>query len=194
MSSIVALVGVWIGGRLSFRTQEKGWKEAESQRWHDLRQATYGDFLAAARRYRTYVGRSETRFELTPYADGTRLSPRFDEQGTVHKQALDAALAQVQFVAQYQQTASAARTLVGMADRTAVAKTVYGSKMVPARIDDLFWDSEMEFVNAIRAELGLMPLVRDIYDGPRKTVDCELFDAYRATQKQSLKDLGGDPA
>jgi hypothetical protein len=66
--------------------------------------------------------RNETRFELTPYADGIRLSPRLDEQGMIHKQALDAALAQVQFIARQEQTASAARTLVSMAQRTAVAK------------------------------------------------------------------------
>jgi len=182
VSSIVALVGVWIGGRLTFRTQEKGWKQTESQRWRDLRQATYGDFLAAVRRYRTYVGRNETRFELAPYADGIRLSPRLDEQGMVHKQALDAALAQVQFIAQQQQTASATRTLVSMARRTAVAKTIYGSKTVPTRIDDMFWHSELAFVNAIRAELGLSPLVQDSYDDPMKTLDRELFDAYRSYQ------------
>ena len=74
----------------------------------------------------------------------------------VHKQALHAALAQVQFVAQDQQTASAARTLVSMARRTLVAKTIYGSKTVPTRIDDMFWHSELAFVNAIRTEVGLV--------------------------------------
>jgi hypothetical protein len=184
LSSIVALIGVWIGGRLAFRTQEKGWKQAESQRWRDLRQATYGDFLGAVRRYRTYVGRSEKHFELAPYEDGIRLSPRLDEQGMVHKQALDAALAQVEFVAQDQQTASAARTLVSMARRTLVAKTIYGSKTVPDRVDDMFWHSELAFVNAIRAEVGLASLVQDAYDDPMKTLDRELFDAYRSSQSK----------
>jgi hypothetical protein len=41
----------------------------------------------------------------------------------VHKQALDAALAQVEFIAQHQQTASAARTLVSMARRRDCAGT-----------------------------------------------------------------------
>jgi hypothetical protein len=55
----------------------------------------------------------------------------------------------------------------------------------PTRIDDMFWHSALEFINAIRAELGLTLLVQDTYADPMKTLDRELFDAYRSSQPNS---------
>ncbi|PRY33194.1 hypothetical protein [Pseudosporangium ferrugineum] len=161
LSPLVALVGVWVGGRLALRTQRASWDRADQQHWRDTRQAAYTEFLGSLRDYRSYIGRTTTRIGVRKHADGRRLMPEFEPSGSEHMQRLDAAFAQLQLVSPDQATVEAARFAARVSRRTAVAKGLNDTAAIPYEFDVQFWDAQLAFVNAVRSEFGLPPVSND---------------------------------
>jgi hypothetical protein len=108
LSPLVALLGVLLGGYQSSRSQTRAWNQEETRRWRESRMATYGDFVAAVREFRTYVVRPDTQIRVVALSDRMRIAPGFEGEGTTRYQAVEAMLARVKMVARDQATLDAA--------------------------------------------------------------------------------------
>ena len=184
LSPAIALLGVWIGGRLSFRTQEKAWKQAEVQKWREIRRSAYGDFITTARRYRTYIGKTNAANIRIRHFKGAYLDVDLDDEGVAHKRDLDAALAQVQLMADDQGTVYAARALVGMTRRFAAGKGVYRTQEIPPEyITEAYWNAELAFINATRTEFGMSSFVPGQYVDPNASLDQDIHAEFVRAQR-----------
>jgi hypothetical protein len=184
LSPLAALIGVWIGGQLTLKTQRASWERAERQHWRDTRQVAYTEFLGAIRDYRSYIGRTTTTIGVRQHADGRRLMPEFEPSGSQHIQRLDAAFAQVQLVSPDQTTVDAARFAARVSRRTAVAKALNNSSSIPYDFDVQFWDAQLSFVNAVRAEFSL-PAVSNAGHHDTQEIDRLMIRKFEDQSRQS---------
>jgi hypothetical protein len=181
LSPLVALLGVWLGGLLTARTQERAWRQEESRRWCDTRLATYGEFVATIRDFRTWVLRPDARIDALRHPDGLRVVPSFGSDDSPAYQRIESSLAQVKMVAADQRTVDAALHHMRIARRFAVARSIYGITDIPAKLWVRLFSTELEFVNSARAELGLSTVDSRVY--PQQIIDpvagAELVDLDR---------------
>jgi hypothetical protein len=163
LSPLVALLGVLLGGLLSSRSQTRAWNQEDTRRWRESRMATFGDFVAAVREFRTYALRPDARIRLIALPDGKRLAPGFEGDGTTRYQEIEATLARVKMVAQDQATIDAALLHLRLARRFAVARAVYGLGKIPEDLDTRLFTTELGFLNTARTELGLPDVASLVY-------------------------------
>lgn len=109
------------------------------------RRATYGDFVAAVRQYRSFVSGPDAGVEVWSHPDGTRLIPGVATEGAVHQTRMEAAFTAVQLVAQDQETVNKAHLLSSIPRRVAVARAVHGAGRVPSDLDESLFAAEHDF-------------------------------------------------
>ena len=187
LSPLIALLGVWIGGRLTLRTQRASWERADQQHWRDMRHAAYTEFLGAIRDYRSYIGRSSTKIGARKHTDGLRLMPEFEPSSSHHIQRLDAAFAQVQLVSPDQGTVDAARRAARISRRVAVAKALEESAVIPYEFDLQFWEAQLAFVNAVRLEFDL-PTISNAGHHDTEEIDQLMFQRFETPSGSGNKD------
>jgi hypothetical protein len=163
LSPLVALLGVLLGGFLSARSQTRTWKLEETRRWRESRLAAHSDFVAAVREFRTYVLRPDVRIGAVALADGVRIAPSLEGEGTTKYQMVEAMLARVKMIVRDQATLDAALLHLRVARRFAAARAVYGLDKIPPDIDVRLFTTEIGFLNAARTELGLPDVASLVY-------------------------------
>lgn len=156
ITAAVTLLGVFLGGWLTIRNQERLWRRNHARQWRDIRLSAYNDFLAA---YRQYFA-----FALDPAAKITRVErhelpneplPYFDEHGRPYKERMDAALMVVRLVSGQPETLQALNTLVMAVRAVALARSTHAADGIPQELFNRMWIAQQVFLAAARGELGL---------------------------------------
>jgi hypothetical protein len=156
ITAVVTLLGVFLGGWLSTRNQERLWHRDHARQWRDIRLSAYNDFLAAYRQYFAFV--------LDPAAKVTRVErrelpdeplPYFDEHGRPYKERMDAALMVVRLVSEHPETLEALNTLVMAVRAVALARSTHAAEAIPQNLFNQMWAAQQTFLMAAREELGL---------------------------------------
>jgi hypothetical protein len=182
LTPVVALIGVWLGGALSGRAQDRSQRRADSQRWVDMRRVTYGGFLSAARALRAYITEPTTSIGVKSHPDGLRLIPTLEPAGVEKRQAVERAFAEIQLAAEREETIAAAALVYRMTYRLAAARALFGLPL-PGLITGPFYDAMRGFINAARDELHLRDIAVDGF-GPEPVlaiVDRDLRDVFDAS-------------
>jgi hypothetical protein len=188
LGPVAALLGVAVGGLLSFRSQDRAWRREDLQRLRNDRQQAYARMAAAAREYRSYAMRRDAVIEIVSHPDGVRLIPLFGNDGTHFKQALESAYAELKLVAVDQEIVGTAAMLARMMRRCAVARVLHDGGLVGEKIDTAIWTAERAFIDTARRELGLGDL-----HGPGAPFDLALIDqALRAKFAERMAAAPGE--
>src|SRR5689334_14485791 len=98
-SSVLALLGVWLGSVLASRAQERMWQRERRQRLDEVRRQAFVTFMAAARRYRSFVMDPSACIENVPHpTDGSPL-PLLGEGARPYKDDYESAWSNVLLLA-----------------------------------------------------------------------------------------------
>lgn len=189
VTASVALLGVLLGGWLSFRNQDRLWWRDHARQWRDVRLSTYNNFLTA---YRQYVA-----FTLEPTANITavphprlpeELMPFFDETGRPYKEKLEAAFTAVRLVSEFPDTVSTCIGVVICARQIAAARAHLSETDLPSEPFRELWLAEQAFLTTARQELGLQPMSRD----PAREADiAQSITKWRERSPQNLDGKAG---
>ena len=183
LSAPLTLVGVWLGGFLSSRAQDRTWKREQSQLSRDVRRAVYSRLVATVRQYRSYVVGPHAQVDVWLWDDpgGRRLAPGIGADGATYQEAMEASFTEVLMVAEDQETIDRAHFLTGMARRTAVARAIYGSDQIPNNVDGALFVAERSFIECARRDLGLPVMDRDPHPRSQELIDIDahFMRAYR---------------
>lgn len=156
ITAVVTLLGVFLGGWLSVRNQERLWRRDHARQWRDIRLAAYNDFLTAYRQYFAFV--------LDPAARVTHVErrelpdeplPYFDEHGRPYKERMDSTLMVVRLVSERAETLEALNALVMAVRAVASARSTHAADDIPQERFNQMWEAQRAFLMAARNELGL---------------------------------------
>ncbi|MGW4125995.1 hypothetical protein [Nocardia sp. NPDC004711] len=166
ITAVAALLGVFLGGWLTIRNQERQWQREHARQWRDIRLKAYNDFTSA---YRLYVA-----FALEPTASITavphprhrdRTMPFFDEIGRPYKEQLESATMAFRLVCQSPDTYQECGRIVNRARQIAAARATHAPGQIPDELFHRLWAAQHAFLNAAREELGL-PAMEPVSDPP----------------------------
>jgi hypothetical protein len=161
ITGLVALVGVVLGGWLSLRNQDRMWQREHQRQWRDIRLSVCNEFLAANRRYVAYVLDPGASITAVPHPrEPGRLMPFFNETGRPYKEALEAGFTAMRLVTQRPETVRAGVLFVNCAREVAAARATLSEADIPSQAFERLWAAEQDFINAVRAELGLTAMPR----------------------------------
>lgn len=149
---LCALLGVWLGTRMSTRGQAQAWRQEQLRQASETRRIAFVKHLAAVRAYITYVTAHGDDMSVASHPDGTGLRPLFTGGGHAFREALETTYSELQLVAVRQETVNKAHHLSRAARRIAVAAAQKDARMQARLL--VFWDLERELVNELRQELG----------------------------------------
>lgn len=164
-SSLVALLGVWLGAALSARSRERAWAQERRERGRESRQSVYAAFLVAMRQYIAYVTGPDAEVTVVTHSAQGYPMPVLAGEGADLYRVTESAYAELQLAALHQETVNKAHLLARAGRRIAVA--VAQADQSPLPIDERkrrYWEIEREFVNQVRRELDL-PAIGDPHDG-----------------------------
>lgn len=161
ITAAVALLGVLLGSRLSFRNQDRLWWRDHDRQWRDIRLSTYNEFLSAFRQYVAFTLEPSANITSVPHprVPGEQM-PFFDETGRSYKEKLEATFAAVRLVSELPQTVNACVGVVTGARQIAAARAVHSEKDLPSQPFQQLWSAEQAFMVAARLELGLPAMPR----------------------------------
>jgi hypothetical protein len=156
ITAAVALLGVLLGGYLSFRNQDRLWARDHARQWRDIRISAYRDFLAAYRHYVAFALEPAAKITAVPHPRYPgELIPFFDEAGRPYKERLEGEFAAVRLLSESQETVdSAGRVVMAVRQIAAARATVTQADIPPAAFKNLAV-AEQELFSAVRRELGL---------------------------------------
>ncbi|HEU5472726.1 MAG TPA: hypothetical protein VFV67_18925 [Actinophytocola sp.] len=161
MGPIAALIGVWIGGVLSSRSQRETWQREQERRERDAIRAAGGGYVAAARRFVSYVKDLNTEITIVPHL-GSAGPIHVLQDPTFHLE-LESASAEVLLVVRSAETVQSARNLRTTLFALAVARANNPDGVVGDKGLAGLRAAEAAFVNAARAELGAPALTSGLY-------------------------------
>jgi hypothetical protein len=158
-SSLLALGGVWLGGALSVRAQERTWHRERAQRRQDLLREAYGSFLAAARRYRAYLMDPIAEVTVVPHpADGEPL-PLLGEQARPYKDAYESAWSNVLLLAENHVTVDKGSEFRHALHVLGGARAAHGAGAIPEAFVQAVRDAEQGFRTSAQGDLGMLSAV-----------------------------------
>ncbi|MEU9918911.1 hypothetical protein [Streptomyces sp. NPDC051001] len=161
ITGLVALVGVALGGWLSLRNQDRISEREHQRQWRDIRLSVCNEFLAANRRYVAYALDPGASITAIPHPrEPGRLMPFFNETGRPYKEALEASFTAMRLVTHLPETVRAGVAFVNCAREVAAARATLCEADIPSDAFARLWSAEQEFINAVRAELGLTAMPR----------------------------------
>jgi hypothetical protein len=119
----------------------------------------YSRFLTAVREYVAFALGSSAKIEAQPHPTDPRiLIPILDEAGTKYRQQLDAAHVGVRLVASSGAIVEKAHSLARAARQAVASRATSPSGLIPSDTYTVVWSIERDFVDAVRAEIGLPAL------------------------------------
>lgn len=162
ITAVVALVGVLLGSRMSFRNQDRLWWRDHERQWRDIRLSTHNDFLSAYRQYVAFTLEPTANITSVPHprVPGEQM-PFFDEIGRPYKENLEAAFTAVRLVSELRQTVNACVGVVIGARQIAAARAEHSERDLPSEPFQELWSAEQAFLVAARKELGLTAMSRE---------------------------------
>jgi hypothetical protein len=161
MGPIAALLGVWIGGVLSSRTQRETWQREQERRERDAIRGACGCYVAAARRFASYIKDLNTEITVVPHP-GPAGPIHVLQDPTFHLE-LESASAEVLLVVRAAETVQSARNLRTTLFALAVARANNPDGFIGDKGLAELRVAEAAFVNAARAELGAPRLASSLY-------------------------------
>lgn len=155
-----SLFGVFLGGWLSSRAQDKSWERTEQQHLLEIRRVAYQNFLAAVRQYVAYAQSAAAKIEALPHpVKADTLIPVFDDTGTPFRHQMEAANMGVRLVARSRATVEHANLVAHHVRQSAAARATHPAGAIPREIFESIWGAEQQFIKSVRDELGLGDLV-----------------------------------
>jgi hypothetical protein len=152
----IALLGVLLGGWLTGRNQDRGWKREHARQWRDIRLATYSEFVSAYRQYVTFALEPNAKITAVPHPRMAEvLMPFFDEEGRSYKERLEAASVAVRLVSKSPDTIKACAAVVENAREIAAARAAHSEANLHAEAFQNLWTAQDDFLDATRRELDL---------------------------------------
>ena len=161
MGPIAALIGVWIGGVLSSRTQRETWQREQERRERDAIRAACGSYAAAARRFVPYV--KDLNMEITIVPHRGPAGPIHVLQDASFHLEFESASAEVLLVVRTAETVQSARNLRTTLFALAVARANNPDGFIGDQGLAELRAAEAAFVNAARVELGSPALTSGLY-------------------------------
>jgi hypothetical protein len=155
VTTLGPLLGVFVGGWVAHRGQARAWKREDQRYLVDTRRQTYSVFVSAVRAYIAYA--QSPRASVTAIDDpltGVPI-PILDETGTSYRERVHVANASVRLVADSAVTIEHARQLSRAVRRAVAARAEHGPGRIPDEIYRALWESERQFINTARQELGM---------------------------------------
>ncbi|MFC3449637.1 hypothetical protein [Amycolatopsis speibonae] len=158
ITPVVALIGVFLGGWLSYRNQDRLWWRDHERQWRDQRLSIYQEFLAASREYIAFALEPTAKIVARPHPRlRGHLMPYFDEAGRPYKEHLEAGMVAVCLVADTAKAVETSPELVRSVRQIAAWRADHEAGDRGDELFDAFWAAEAAFVAAARDELGLTP-------------------------------------
>jgi hypothetical protein len=159
VTGIAALLGVFLGGMLTFRNQERAWAREHRRQWRDVRLEASIAFVAATRAMLVYLSSPAAAITTAPHPRRPgEMIPYFDEVGRQLREEMEAAITKIRLVAHSLETARAAHVVVVDLRLLAVGRAAHGHDDVPDELFVRFWASQQQFLTAARAEVELAEL------------------------------------
>ena len=150
------LIAVLLGGWLTIRAQDRGWRLDHQRQWRDIRLAAYTSYLTAFREYIAYVLQPTVQISAVPRPQPPNdLMPFFDEKGSAYKERLEAAKTSLRLIAGRPGVVRAANAMIRCARLLAADRASHEPGSIPSERFERLWSAEREFVLAAREELGL---------------------------------------
>jgi hypothetical protein len=166
ITAAVALLGVFLGGLVSFRNQDRLWWRDHARQWRDVRLAAYQELLSAHRQYIAFTLEPTAKISAVPHPHlPGHLMPFFDEAGRPYKENLETAMMAVRLISEDQQTVDACTELVRRARQVAAARATHNASDYLTEPFQELWAAEKVFMAAARQELGLTPTPRSPAQG-----------------------------
>ena len=161
MGPLAALVGVWLGGVLTSRTQRHAWHREQDRREREAIRSACSAYVAAARRFASYV--KDVNTEITAVPNPESGEPIHVVKDVSFHLELETASAEVLLVVRTAGTVQHARTLRNALGSLALARAERPGAALPReRLADIR-AAEIAFINAVRAELGTPALTGGLY-------------------------------
>jgi len=155
-TAAVALLGVLLGGYLSFRNQDRLWARDHARQWRDIRLSAYRVFIAAYRHYVAFALEPTANITAAPHPRHPgELIPFFDEFGRPYKERLEGEFATVRLVSELPETVQSANRVLVTVRQIAAARATVAAAEIPPDTFETLATAEREFLSAIRRELGL---------------------------------------
>ncbi|MDG6109866.1 DUF4303 domain-containing protein [Dactylosporangium aurantiacum] len=159
---VIALLGVWLGTRMSNRAQLQAWEQERQRQAADTRRVAFARHLTAIRAYIAYVTAHPQDVAVLRNADGTPSRPAFNERGEALREALETTYIELQLVAAHQESVNQAHAVSRAARRIAVAAADRDAELRAKLL--VFWELERRLVNELRLELGQDLQLAPAYD------------------------------
>ena len=156
---IVALAGVWLGGWITSRGQERLRDREERRHERDELRVACRAYLAAARQFDQYLKDPRTVIDTVANPGAPHPIPIFDARAEPYNQTLEACSASLLFAAASVETINQATRLRTALVRLAVARAEHpGPGRIPNEPVLAVLAAERDFMNAARRDLGLAPM------------------------------------
>ena len=161
ITAVAALLGVFLGGWLTVRNQERQWKREHARQWRDIRLAAFSEFIAAYRQYVAFALEPTANITVVPHPRFPEMMPFFDDVGRPYKEKLESAITAVRLVCEKPDTKNAAAAVVAAVRQIAAARATSSADEVGQAQFDRLWAGQLAFRNAARAEVGLEGMDHD---------------------------------
>jgi hypothetical protein len=156
VTTATTLIAVLLGGWLTTRAQDRGWRRDHQRQWRDIRLAAYTSYLTAFREYVAYVLQPTARITaVTRPQPPNEPMPFFDESGSAYKERLEATKTSLRLIAGRPGVVRAANAMIRSARLLAADRATHEPGAIPSERFERLWSAEREFVLAAREELGL---------------------------------------
>ncbi|WP_432994868.1 hypothetical protein [Dactylosporangium sp. CA-233914] len=159
---ISALLGVWLGTRMSTRAQQQAWEQERVRHASESRRAAFSRHLIAIRAYITYATSHPQEISVVRNPDGTAPRPAFNDSGEAFREAIETTYTELQLVALGQETVNQAHAVSRAARRIAIAAAEHDPELRAKLL--VFWELERKLVNQLRHELGEEMQLASAYD------------------------------
>lgn len=159
---ITALLGVWLGARMSGRAQDRALGQEQDRQAAEIKRTAYTNHLTALRAYIAYVTSHPHEILSIRNPDGTNPRPGFSGRGHEVREAVETTYTVLQLVAAEQETVNQAHLVSRAARRIAVAAAERDPRLAEKLL--AFWDLERGLVNRMRGELGQKQPLVNAYD------------------------------
>lgn len=159
---VIALLGVWLGTRMSTRAQLQAREQEQLRHASETRRAAYAGHLTAIRAYIAYVTSHPQEISVIRNPDDTGTRPAFSGRGHTLREALETTYTELQLVALGQEAVNHAHAVSRAARRIAVAAAQRDAQL-PAKLL-IFYELERKLVNQLRLDLGQTTQLVGPYD------------------------------
>lgn len=168
ITGTVALLGVFLGGLLAIRNQDRLWSREHERRWRDIRLQTHGDFVAAYRAMMAYISSPDVTITSAPHPRRSgEMIPYFDEIGREIRERMEAAVTKIRLVSLSAEAAYFASEVTYAVRDLAGARASHSHDQMPDELFTKLFALQQRFLTAARSEVDLPELPdagRGIFD------------------------------